>query len=256
MYRAVVFFDLDGTLLDSYKRVQRSSLKALQELRANHILPVISTGRSLLMIRSIMTKTQIHTAICANGSYIQYKNEPLNIIPIPTDIIERLIKLSGQNGKALAFQTRDHIVLNRANPLTHAAYLHHSVNPTVRPDFYRTHPINFINLFTTNHGYYYVNQFKNQLTIVCNSTKCLDITKAGVSKQLGIKILLKKLHIAGIPTYAFGDGLNDVQMFDQVDHPIAMGEGLKPCKERSEFVTDTNDRGGIFKGLAHFGLVK
>ncbi|XIF19792.1 MAG: Cof-type HAD-IIB family hydrolase [Acetilactobacillus jinshanensis] len=68
-----MFFDLDGTLLDSKKRVQSSSLNALDQLRNNHILPVISTGRHLLMVKSIMKTTHIQTVICANGSYIQYK---------------------------------------------------------------------------------------------------------------------------------------------------------------------------------------
>ncbi|XIF19793.1 MAG: Cof-type HAD-IIB family hydrolase [Acetilactobacillus jinshanensis] len=72
--------------------------------------------------------------------------------------------------------------------------------------------------------------------------------KSGVSKQLGIKILLKKLGLDGVPTYAFGDGLNDIEMFNQVSHSVAMGNGLKPCKAHAEFITDTNDRDGIYNG--------
>ncbi|XIF20120.1 MAG: Cof-type HAD-IIB family hydrolase [Acetilactobacillus jinshanensis] len=34
---------------------------------------MISTGRNLLMIKAIMKRTRIQTAICANGSYIQYR---------------------------------------------------------------------------------------------------------------------------------------------------------------------------------------
>ncbi|XIF20119.1 MAG: Cof-type HAD-IIB family hydrolase [Acetilactobacillus jinshanensis] len=56
-----------------------------------------------------------------------------------------------------------------------------------------------------------------------NSAKCLDVMKAGVNKQLGIQILLKKLELDKVPTYAFGDGLNDIEMFNQVDTPSPWG---------------------------------
>ncbi|WP_249126405.1 HAD hydrolase family protein, partial [Lactiplantibacillus plantarum] len=45
MYQAVVFFDLDGTLMQDDKTVAASSVRAIQQLRANHVLPVIATGR-------------------------------------------------------------------------------------------------------------------------------------------------------------------------------------------------------------------
>ncbi|WP_045629331.1 HAD family hydrolase, partial [Lacticaseibacillus paracasei] len=46
MYKAVVFFDLDQTLLNDEKQVPPENVKALKALEANDVLPVIATGRS------------------------------------------------------------------------------------------------------------------------------------------------------------------------------------------------------------------
>ena len=42
VYQAVVFFDLDGTLMQDDKTVAASSIQAIQQLRANQILPVVA----------------------------------------------------------------------------------------------------------------------------------------------------------------------------------------------------------------------
>lgn len=46
MYKAVVFFDLDQTLLNDDKQVPPENVAALKALEANQILPVIATGRN------------------------------------------------------------------------------------------------------------------------------------------------------------------------------------------------------------------
>ena len=75
------------------------------------------------------------------------------------------------------------------------------------------------------------------------------------SKATGIKTLIEKANLKGIPTYAFGDGNNDIPMLDYVDHPIVMGNGLDNVKEHAEFVTTDNTNHGIVKGLKHFNLI-
>ncbi|QBP18439.1 Cof-type HAD-IIB family hydrolase [Acetilactobacillus jinshanensis] len=255
MYKAVVFFDLDGTLLDSTKHVQASTLNALTSLRDNHVLPVISTGRNLLMISDIMRVTGVKTVICSNGSYIQYHHKVLNTITIPNAILQKLSLMTIKHQDAISFQTQHQVVLNQSTPLTVANYEHFNVDPPIQANFYQNHPINFVNLFTDKLDRYYINQFKGELHIVRNSPYCLDVMKSGVSKQLGVQILLKKLHLENVPTYAFGDGMNDINMFNEVDYSVAMGNALAPCKANGSFITDTNNRNGIAKGLKHYALI-
>ncbi len=67
---------------------------------------------------------------------------------------------------------------------------------------------------------------------------------------------MKKLDLGDIPSYAFGDQMNDLQMFAEVKFPIAMGNGVPEVKEKASFVTKSNINGGIVNGLRHYGLIK
>ncbi|MBP0485245.1 HAD-IIB family hydrolase, partial [Sagittula salina] len=72
MYKAVVFFDLDGTLFDNQKNVSDDNIAAINQLRENNILPVISTGRNIFEIQYVIDATGINSLVSANGSYVQY----------------------------------------------------------------------------------------------------------------------------------------------------------------------------------------
>ena len=49
-YRAITFFDLDGTLLDAKSKITPEVAKAMNALKENNVLPVIATGRKKCMI--------------------------------------------------------------------------------------------------------------------------------------------------------------------------------------------------------------
>ena len=48
-------------------------------------------------------------------------------------------------------------------------------------------------------------------------------------------------------TYAFGDGINDVEMLQLVQHGIAMGNAIDELKKVASEITDTVDHDGIAK---------
>lgn len=49
----LVFFDIDGTLVTANNQLPESTKVAIQELKANGHLPIISTGRPPKMFESL-----------------------------------------------------------------------------------------------------------------------------------------------------------------------------------------------------------
>ena len=45
-YKALAFFDLDGTLLDEHSQITPEISEAMHRLRQNDVLPIIATGRT------------------------------------------------------------------------------------------------------------------------------------------------------------------------------------------------------------------
>ena len=55
--------------------------------------------------------------------------------------------------------------------------------------------------------------------------------------------------------YAFGDGLNDIEMLQAVGHGVAMGNASQIVKKQGDYVTrDVGDE-GIYYGLKQLKLI-
>ena len=74
-------------------------------------------------------------------------------------------------------------------------------------------------------------------------------------KKDGILDMLKYLHADSSDVVVFGDGKNDIVMFDKRWTSIAMGNAYPPLKELADYVTDLNVNDGIYKACVHFGWI-
>ena len=71
------------------------------------------------------------------------------------------------------------------------------------------------------------------------------------TKGNGIKVLAEKLGIPVSEIAAFGDSLNDETMLCTAGFSVAMGNAEDAIKEICDFVTLSNDEGGITYALKH-----
>ncbi|WP_143463922.1 Cof-type HAD-IIB family hydrolase [Levilactobacillus enshiensis] len=255
MYHAIVFFDLDGTLFDDNKNVLPASVAAIHEMQQHHILPVIATGRNIFEIQSVLDATKIDAVVSANGSYVQYQGKRLAAANIPHTTLKAITAFANQQGDPVGYFNNQGFRLSQANQDTQDNFKLLRLSATVDPDWYLTHDINFLNIFNRDKEKIYQRKFAGQLTLVRNNPRALDTMVMGITKQTGIRTLLKTADLQNVKTYAFGDGLNDLQMFDEVDIPIAMGNGVFQAKNKAAYVTTTNMTDGIVNGLRHFGLI-
>ena len=74
--KKIVFFDIDGTLVDFYGRIPESALAAIRALRENGHLAVISSGRSRGFIRDPRLMAVPFDGIVSGlGTRIEYKDK-------------------------------------------------------------------------------------------------------------------------------------------------------------------------------------
>ncbi|WP_125703215.1 Cof-type HAD-IIB family hydrolase [Lacticaseibacillus daqingensis] len=255
MTQAIVFFDLGGTLLTSRQQVQPSALAAIKQLQANEILPVIATGKSLFAIQPLLALTGIDTVVSANGSNVQYRGRTLVNEVVPQRTVQAVSDFATAQGDPIAWYTPQACGVSQPSPETRAAYRAQGLTPAVTATWADQRAINFMFVFNRDRDALYQQAFAETLTFVRNSHYGLDTMRAGVSKRSGIAHLLQHAALAGVPTYGFGDALNDLEMLDQLAHPIVMGNGSDAAKAHAAYITGTNDADGIAQGLRHFGLI-
>ncbi|WP_155286815.1 Cof-type HAD-IIB family hydrolase [Lacticaseibacillus zhaodongensis] len=255
MYKAVVFFDLDGTLLLDDKSLSTDTITAVRKLKQNNILPVIATGRNLFEVQYVLDQCGIDSIVSANGSYEEYEGKRVHAEFIPVPLIKRVRDFAAKYDDPVTCFNNKTCAINKNNDMTRENFKLLGFTPKLDPSWYESNPVNFLFVFNTDREEIYQKQFAGELSFVRNNPRGLDTMLAGVSKSSGIKHLLEAAGLTKVPTYGFGDQLNDLEMFGLVDHAVAMGNGHPKAKAAAEYVTTSNMAGGITHGLRHYGLI-
>ncbi|GKQ42978.1 haloacid dehalogenase [Companilactobacillus sp. RD055328] len=253
----VVFFDLDGTLLNDESKITDEVAAATEQLKVNNILPVICTGRSPHEITHTQEMTNIDTVITLNGSLVKNGQNIIYQRIIPTDLCEQVLKTADESGEAVAMYNNNTIAAT-TDKTTEFIETHHLIAepmPPINPEFYQNNDINMMVIYTQDSGSSYNNKFSDHLKFYKTGLFSLDCVMKEESKKTGIIHLLEELGLSNVPTYAFGDGPNDIEMLDYVDHAVVMGNAREDIFSHAEFITTKNTDSGIFNGLKHYNLI-
>ena len=83
-----------------------------------------------------------------------------------------------------------------------------------------------------------------------------EVTAKGVTKGSGARQLVAMLGGDMKDTYAFGDSMNDAMILKEVRHGICMGNGAEELKAIADYVTDDINYGGIEKAMKHYKIIE
>lgn len=255
MYRAIVFFDLDHTLLNDDSAIDEEITNAIDELRNNNVLPVISTGRNIYEITNVLSATKIDTIVSGNGANVHLNGKEIFRNLIDKKLVREMIATAEPLGDAVQIMNDKDYRITKHTPtaIKNYQYINAIIPGTDIEDFLDNQDVMMMVVSTVGHDEAY-DKFKKYFNITRNTPYSVDVVSKGTSKQSGIEYLLNALNTQ-IPTFAFGDGLNDLSMLQFVDHPVAMGNGINEAKQVAEFVTTANTDHGIVNGLKHFHLI-
>ncbi|WP_283679914.1 Cof-type HAD-IIB family hydrolase [Lentilactobacillus sp. Marseille-Q4993] len=257
MYKGIAFFDLDHTLLNEQTKVDDEVANAMHQLRANNVLPVISTGRNIFEITTILERTGIDSVVSANGSFVTFESKPVYEAVLDNFKIQEFMDYAKTFDDSVTVYSNEDYRINMVNETVKNNYA--SINTPVPPvgteEFMANNKIYMMVVNTVGHDDDYINKYDGVFTFFRNTPYSMDVVAAGGSKKRGIIELVKNAKLEGVPTYGFGDGNNDIPMLEHVDHPVVMGNGLPHVKEYAEFITTNNTDHGIVNGLKHFDLI-
>ncbi len=254
-YQALAFFDLDGTLLDQHSKITPEITEAMTQLKNNHVLPIIATGRTETEIHHIRKAAGITSNIVMNGAFIRIDGEEVYNETIDSTISERMLHAVEQKQHALSFYNPTGYWSTGYNDNMHKAYnFIHSKMPTIDPLGYKEKDVNMLLILSQDGDEYYQELFP-ELTFYRNGPYSIDTVNKGTSKGKAVNTLQQLMNLEHVPTFGFGDGNNDFALLEACDHKIAMGNAVDGLKEIASFITKKNTEGGIIHALKHFDLI-
>ena len=89
------------------------------------------------------------------------------------------------------------------------------------------------------------NYSKEQLTIQKSLSGYLEITHINAKKSKGIEYIQKLEKLEKNELAAFGDGQNDIPMFESVGHIVVMENATDDVKKYADFITKSNNDDGV-----------
>src|SRR5690625_7865577 len=99
MHEKIVFFDIDGTLVDDDKNIPVSAKQAIDELKRNDVYVAIATGRAPFMFEHIRQELEIESYVSFNGQYVVFEGETIYENPIGQESLKKLRSEERRVGK-------------------------------------------------------------------------------------------------------------------------------------------------------------
>jgi Cof subfamily protein (haloacid dehalogenase superfamily) len=257
MSEKVIFFDIDGTILDHNKEIPQSTRDTIQKLKDKGHHVAIATGRAPFMFEDLRKELDIHSFVSFNGQYVVFEDEVIYENPLNKETLENLLQFADKENHPLVFMSED----NMMSTVGEHPFIEQSMgslkftHPQENRNYYLERNIYQTLLFCEKGEEDRYHQYSD-LKLIRWHDVSTDILPANGSKAEGIKQLAKRLNIHKENIYAFGDGLNDLEMIDFVGTGVAMGNAVDSLKEIADFITKPVDEDGIQYGVKHLGLLK
>lgn len=253
----ILFFDVDGTLYNSEKKLPDSARKALFKARENGYEIAIATGRAPFMISSIVEELQIDTYVTFNGQYVVCKGEVIFTDSVPKNELKEIIDFGNELNHPVVFLDEKQMIASVHNN----EFIAESLNtlrypyPKINPTFYENNNVYQTLIFMEEKDEsLYRNTFENVKFVRWHRYSCDILPKEG-SKARGIQKVIDKLNISLKDTYAFGDGLNDIEMLQAVGTSIAMGNAHEQVKKVASVVADHVNNDGLAKVMKQLDII-
>lgn len=257
--QSVVFFDIDGTLLTHDKKLPASTKEAIFSLKSLGHVVAIATGRAPFMFDDLRKELEIDTYVSYNGQYVVVNGEVLYTNPLQISSLVKLTETALSNNHPVVFMDHEDM---KANVPEHA-YIKESIEtlkiskfPTHDPLYYEGRDLYQTLLFCPEGEEKQYEEAFSDFDFIRWHPVSVDVLPKNGSKAMGIAKVVEKLGFSSEKQYAFGDGLNDLQMLSTIVNSVAMGNGEEEIKSVAKYVTKSVEEDGILHGLQMVGLLQ
>lgn len=269
----MVGLDLDGTLLNSKKKISEHTRKVLEKAIEEGCVVLISTGRPLSAVaKEVLELKGLKYAVTVNGAKIENleSGEVMLSKPVPFNLATEVLDMCYEYDCIPELITGDKIY-TRADCLSHLEdyyandsmidYVLNTRTPVddVREMLEKTkQPIDKLRaVFRYQEERMEARkrlEAMPELVIANSSSVDLEINIVGADKGTGLLWLGRQLGIQKEEIMACGDSYNDYEMLKAVGFAVAMENGEESVKAIADYVTDTNDNDGVAKAFEKFVL--
>ncbi len=261
-----LFFDLDGTLLNSRKTISPLTKSTLTSCKEAGIKIFIATARPPILER-VLSWDRNTMSLFEGGSYHNggcvVAGGTKEYMPIPAGLVQDVIEIVSQ-------QDRLNIVLQLEDEF-------HAFRFTLKMENYESWGVTFAEALTLDDARH-LNTIKmlifyedlidsvtllqdklvQSVETLCRDKaqfyltdrgKAIQVTANGVNKLRSIEKICRLYGYAESEIAVFGDDMNDMEMLSAFEYSFAMGNAHEEIKRSAKYTTLDNDSDGIHHAI-------
>lgn len=260
--RHMIFFDIDGTLLDEKTgRIPESAGRAVRRARERGHLLFLCTGRCQIIWPREVLDIGFDGAIGGCGTHIVCHGRELFHISVEpslqSKIVEDLLRfhidgvLEGRDG---SYFRPDYWM-----PVVKAIFEENGTFSSLCQGFWQDRDRDFDKMALwydhTSDMEVFRRRYEEKFSFIARDPTFYEVVPKGCSKATGIEFLCEKFGIDRADTIGIGDSTNDLPMLDYTGTSIAMGSGNPDIFPAVDYVTAPVMEDGIEKALKKFGII-
>ncbi len=258
--KKAVFFDIDGTILDEHNYIPPSTVQGIKKMQKQGNYAFLCTGRSRGFVQNKdLLDIGFDGIVSGCGTMIEFRDEVIFYKKIDTDMVKRTAAFLKENGAAVIMEGRYSLYADEQDFAgdRFVERLRQEIGQGLLPitgneDSWE------VSKFSCTLEHADLEKLKKGLSddyeLLIHDIPVMEIVPKGHSKGTGILKVCELLGVAVQDSYAFGDSVNDLPMFEAAGHSIAMGNASEAVRQKASYVTDALHQDGIYHALEHFGL--
>lgn len=261
--KKVLFFDIDGTVIsDITRKIPESACRAISKAKENGHYLFVNTGRTMSRIVPELKELPFDGFLCGCGIYLTYHGEVFFYKTITDEqrcgvmkrILECNIDAVFENSEKVYYfpgKSRFDDIENLK-----ARYIEEGIGEVYDP---KTPVCYFDKIYVNTDENSDVESFINYVSEFMDVTDrengAYECVPKGCSKATAMDMVYQKFGIEFENSYAFGDSSNDLPMFENAAHNIAMGVHSSVLEPYTEFVTKNVENDGLEYAMRKYKLI-
>lgn len=280
MNKKYIFLDIDGTIRDPFFGTPNSAIDAIRKARKNGHLAIVCTGRAMGLIPDDFPKEEFDGFITGGGCHIELNGDIILDKLIPAQSVLNKSILLREDRILHRIETENSVYMEpeMADMLGFLGEKTNNSNSEIKQmiakrnkfefrytiDDFHNSPVNSVKICTISD----LPQFETVRKIfgedyciishkdVQNNTVNTEIIQKGCDKGSAIKNFCKAFGVSTEDTIAFGDSMNDIDMFNAVGLTVAMQNGEQKLKEKADIVCGDILEDGLYDGFIKAGIIE
>ena len=264
-----LFFDLDGTLLNSAKQIPASAKEAITACRARGVRVFFATARSPRLDQTLgWTAAEFSLfdgGIYSNGACICLDGQ-LHYSYIHPDAVRACIAAAADHEdvhlslhmphEGYAFNFPIDASMNKGWGLAQARICpidDDAVHSTVKILIFYDHLTDSVRPLPPSLGETIRQRIGPKANVyITDEGRTIQVSGQDAGKLKAIEHVLRRLGLDVGEVSVFGDDINDLEMISFYPASVAMGNAAPQVKAAAGFITRTNDEDGVAYALSRF----